>query len=63
MKEIGDFFGLHYSRVSRIVLEAKRKTPKLVYCLAHKKVGFLPWQQIIRPPEAAEYGLPWAFPW
>jgi len=26
MKEIGDFFGLHYSRVSRIIREAKRKT-------------------------------------
>jgi len=26
MKEIGDFFGLHYSRISRIIREAKRKT-------------------------------------
>jgi len=26
MQEIGDFFGLHYSRVSRIIREAKRKT-------------------------------------
>ena len=26
MQEIGDFFGLHYSRVSRVIREAKRKT-------------------------------------
>ncbi|WP_111494827.1 transposase [Marinobacter bohaiensis] len=26
LKDIGDFFGLHYSRVSRIIREAKRKT-------------------------------------
>jgi hypothetical protein len=26
VKEIGDFFGLHYSRVSRIIREAKRKS-------------------------------------
>jgi len=26
MKEIGDFFGLHYSRVSRVIREAKRET-------------------------------------
>jgi len=26
MKEVGYFFGLHYSRVSRVIREAKRKT-------------------------------------
>lgn len=41
MKEIGNFFGLHYSRVSRIVREAKRNTdliPKLCF-FRPEKIG------------------------